>query len=418
MNANQIETDVIIIGAGPAGSATSIFLSKYGIPHVIIEKGVFPRDKVCGDACSGRTTQVISKADSSWLQEMRALPHQFHPTWGMTVVAPNEKMIDIPYVTDKSLQTNAKGFTVPRLIFDNFLFQKLPSPHATIYQNATVDKLEEDVNRITVNITSNAEKVTINAKTIVGADGDKSIVRRTFMQNDASLKAAAVGLRAYYDGVEGMYDPYHIELHYLKELPSGYLWIFPLPNGRANVGIGMLSETVRAKKVNLREVFLNAINNHPRFKQRFKEAKLLGKIDGWGIPIYTQREPVCGTSYLLTGDAARLVDPFSGEGVGNALFSGMLAAEAIHSAITNNDFSAAFFKQAYEVKLYHHLGPELEQNAAMQRVFLKQWLFNLFFNKAFKSQTLRNAVSHMFTDAEMHKQFKKPSFYLKVLLNK
>ncbi|NDC42807.1 MAG: NAD(P)/FAD-dependent oxidoreductase, partial [Chitinophagia bacterium] len=209
-----------------------------------------------------------------------------------------------------------------------------------------------------------------------------------------------------------------IELHYLKELPDGYLWVFPLANGRANVGVGMLSQTIRTKKIKLRELFLTLVNEHPRFKNMFASAVPEGKVEGWGIPIYTGKQAVCGDRFLLTGDAARLIDPFSGEGVGNALYSGMLAADTCRAALQTGNMEAAFLQQQYEIPLYRQLGPELEQNALMQRIFLRQWVFNLFFSKAFKSETLRNAISHMFSDAEMHKQFSKPSFYFKVLLNR
>ncbi len=416
MQIKKHETPVLVIGAGPAGAAASIFLTKHGIHHTVIEKAVFPRDKVCGDACSGRTTQVISKANPEWLNEMRETPQHFQPMWGMTIVSPNGKAIDIPLAANVAAGM-AKGFVVPRLILDNFLFEKMASPYCTIYQGAKVGEIKREDGKVVVWMTYNGEEYEISAPLVVGADGDKSIVRKHFQGDDENEKTTAIGLRAYYKGIASMQSTF-IELHYFPEIPSGYFWIFPLPDGRANVGIGMLSSVVREKKVNLRELMLSTIKNNPRLSERFANATLQDKILGWGLPIFTQEIPVSGDNYILTGDAASYIDPFSGEGVGNALYSGMLAADAIKLAIEQNNYSTAFLKKAYDEVFYLHLGPELKQNATMQRIFGNQWFFNLFFNKADKSKSLREVISCMFTNAELQQQLRQPWFYIKVLFNR
>src|SRR5690606_27137176 len=122
-------TSVIIIGAGPAGSAASIFLSKEKIPHVILEKEVFPRDKVCGDACSGKTAEVLKKANPEWLQEIIAGTDKFLPCDGITFVAPNGKALPIPFRLTPRKDNEVTGFTSPRLDLDYFLFQKTTSPY-------------------------------------------------------------------------------------------------------------------------------------------------------------------------------------------------------------------------------------------------------------------------------------------------
>ncbi|MCA1481045.1 NAD(P)/FAD-dependent oxidoreductase, partial [Bradyrhizobium sp. NBAIM08] len=149
------------------------------------------------------------------------------------------------------------GFTTPRLVFDNFLFEKLQSPYATIYQKASIEKIERQANgSIKALFTHKDINYEITAPLIVGADGDKSLVRKSFFEDAHPLKSYSVGLRAYYSGVTDLHPQNFIELHFLPEVLPGYFWIFPLPNGMTNVGVGILSEKVRQKKINLREQML------------------------------------------------------------------------------------------------------------------------------------------------------------------
>ena len=418
MDIRKIQTSVIIIGAGPAGAGTSFFLTKEGIPHIVIEKEIFPRDKVCGDACSGKTALVINRANPEWLTEILGNEQSFLPSWGITFVAPNGKALDIPFSPNRTKETKAPGFTTPRLILDNFLFQKMPSPYCSIYQGASVISIDESGGNVTVQMVHEGVQYEISAPVIVGADGDKSMVRKKYLNEHTAPKTYAVGLRAYYEGVSGLHNDNFIELHFLPEMLPGYLWIFPLPNGMANVGVGILSERIREKKINLREQMLYAIKNNPQIAPRFANAKLVNKIQGWGLPLAMERQPLSGNNFILTGDAACLIDPFSGEGIGNALYSGMLAAMAIKEAKTANDFSAVFLKKAYDDVVYKRLGEELKISATLQRLCKYPWLFNFVVNKAYKSPSLRNTISCMFTDMDLRDQLSKPSFYFKILFNK
>lgn len=413
-----IDTKVIIIGAGPAGAGTSIYLSKKGIDHVILDKASFPRDKVCGDACSGKTAFVLRKANPNWTKELFQQKEYNKPTHGILFAAPNGKELDIPFAPSKYEGEIAPGFVAKRLTFDDFLFKKLPSDHAHIFENSSIEEIEHEQNKITVKFKQNGEQHTVTAPVIVGADGDKSIIRKHFINDNISEKAKAVALRAYYKGITGLHPQNHIELHFLPEIQPGYFWIFPLPNGMANVGIGMQSNLIRSKKINLRERMLYAIKNNPNIAPRFKNATLEGKIQGWGLPLGVDQKQVSGDNFILTGDAACLVDPFSGEGIGNALFSGMLAADTIEKGLAEQRFDADFFKKEYHDVLYRRLGDELRIGATLQKLCRFPWLFNMVVNKAEKSPELSKTISCMFTDLDLREQLRKPSFYFKILFNK
>ncbi len=409
---------IVIIGCGPSGSAASLFLSKAGIHHTILEKETFPRNKVCGDGCSGKTVFVLKKANPAFLDELFATERKFLPSYGVVFAAPNGKSIEIPYNADPRKETYPPGFTTKRMVFDNFLFEKVQCQYAHIEQNATVQQLERNENGYLISYTKEAQSHQIQAALIIGADGDKGISRKQLLQNNEVSKTSAVGLRGYYKGVKDMHDQHFIELHFLRDILPGYFWIFPLPNGEANVGVCMDSALVRKKKINLREVMLQAIEDNPTISHRFKHAVLDGKITGWGLPMTGTKIPVSGDHFLLIGDAASLIDPFTGEGIGNALYSGMLAAEAAIKALQEDKFSASFLKENYDDVLFKKIGSELQLSYKMQQLVKYPWLFNMLMNKAQKSPSLQATMTNMFTDLDMRALLKKPSFYWKILVNK
>jgi geranylgeranyl reductase family protein len=419
MTIRKINTQVIIIGAGPAGAAASIFLSKAGIHHLILEKQEFPRDKVCGDACGGKTGFVLRKADPHWAEEIFEQRTQYTPTHGALFFSPDGKSLSIPFSRKNVPPGQAAGFTTPRITFDNFLFEKLATPYSTIYQNVSLQRIERTSERlIKVHFVVDNQHIEATAPLIIGADGDKSLVRKTFVNHDTSSKAYCVALRAYYKGVTEMHRENYLELHCLPEVVPGYFWIFPLPNGLANVGVGMLSEQVRKKKLNLRDVMLNAIKYNRHLKHRFERATLIDKIQGWGLPMFIKKESVSGNNFILAGDAANLVDPFTGEGIGNALYSGMLAAEAARDALDKNIFEKEFLEKHYDEKLFGKLGSELKTSAFLQRLCHYPWLLRFVVNKAHKSPTLNRAIEGMFTGINLRNELRKPSFYGKVLFNR
>ena len=163
---------------------------------------------------------------------------------------------------------------------------------------------------------------------------------------------------------------------------------------------------------------LHAIATNPKIAPRFANATLTGKIQGCGLPLGTEQRPISGEGFMLTGDAACLIDPFSGEGIGNALYSGMLAAAAMKEATEQNNYSAQFLKAKYDDVVYKRLGDELKLSTTLQRLCRFPWLFNLVVNKASKSQSLQNTISCMFSDMDLRGQLSKPSFYWKILMNK
>lgn len=410
-------TDIVIIGAGPAGCSTSLFLAKNKIPHTIIDKAIFPRDKVCGDALSGKVVYVMKQLNPEMIDDYNNNSNQFMPSWGVKFVAPNGKSIDIPFKSDVSKETHAPGFISKRIDFDASLFNKLDKNYANVLDGTKLLDVIKTNDEITIQLKNNIESFEIkNIKMLIGAEGDRSLVAKKLSAIKKDNDHYCAGIRAYYEGVTELHDQNFIELHFLEELLPGYFWIFPLPNGQANVGAGMLSSSVSAKKVNLKEDMLRAIANNPKIKHRFANAKLVNNIQGWGLPLGSKKRVISGNNFLLTGDAASLIDPFTGEGIGNAMYSGMLAAAHIQNCITQNNFSAEF-NQTYDHAFYDRQWDELKLSHTMQKLCKYPWLFNFVVNKANKNKALRETISCMFEDLDLRAKLRNPLFYVKLLIN-
>jgi len=404
----------LIIGAGPAGATTSLFLTKSGIEHLVIDKATFPRDKICGDALSGKVVSLFAELGLNYLDEVEDNPDEFLPCLGISFVAPNGKCLSVPFRTKVSGRETAAGFISKRIHFDRFLVEHL-EPNRLLQQCELVS-FERKADGIHAQLKYQGELHAIRTEIIVGAEGDRSLVAKQLAGFVKSKEHYCAAVRAYYSGVTPGPDDKHIELLFLKEALPGYLWVFPLPNGQWNVGVGMVSSKVSKRKVNLKKLMDDLLTTHPLLKDRFAQAKLESPVQGWGLPLGSKRWPLAGERFLLTGDAGSMIDPFTGEGIGNAMYSGKLAAEAIEKAIKANDFSA---KQllTYEANVYAALGEELKIGNTLQKLTNFPWMFNFVVGKALKNSTLRDTITCMFEDIQLREKMRNPLFYLRLLIN-
>ncbi len=207
----------------------------------------------------------------------------------------------------------------------------------------------------------------IRTQLVIAANGAHSGFTKDVANIHMEPAHFVAGIRAYYSGIKGMHPDNLIELHFLKNILPGYFWIFPLPNGEANVGVGMLSKVARKKKVNLKQMLLDAVATDPVLRERFKDAMLQGSIDGYGLPLGSKIRRLSGERYMLVGDAGFLIDPFTGEGIGNAMYSARMAAQQAAACIAANDYSAAAMS-AYDANIARVLGPELAMSTRLQKL--------------------------------------------------
>ena len=402
--------DAIIVGAGPAGSSAAIYCNKLGLNTLLLDKSIFPRDKICGDALSGKSVKILEELDL--LQDLDKLDGAIVNR----IIFGNPNHSECELHLNKSLNKRhiSHGFVIPRKIFDNYLFKKA-SDVSNVVSGFKVEDLIYDKSQV-VGVKGKSNKGVQKkyfGNIVLGADGPYSIVsRRTGLYN-SDMNYTAVGLRCYYENVEDLTD--QIELHYVNETIPGYFWIFPAGNKKANIGVGLLKSRSKKKKYDLQQIMKQVINSK-NFKHRFKNSNALEKPKGWNLPFGNTKRENHGNGFLLLGDAAGLVDPFTGEGIGNAMESGKIAADIVLKAKKINNFSNQILSE-YDKVLWEYLGSELKTSTLLLKLAHYRILLNFVIDRASRNKNIKNMISGMLADEVPKTELSNPMFYLKTLFS-
>jgi menaquinone-9 beta-reductase len=411
------QTNVCILGAGPAGAAAALKLSRLDIPCILLDKASFPRDKICGDGISHRVMDIISKWIDPAVAKRFVASRNIHlDSWGLSFEGTKQNRLDIEYrpYKDKTTEIPA-GFACKRWEFDNFLVNEVRKcANVAFIENLEMTDFQPHTEGGWI-LKNKKGDVVIQTRLLLVADGAHSRFARHIGGIEMDPKHNMASVKSYYKGITGFHPDNFLEFYFLKNFLPGYFWIFPLPNGEANVGIAIVSEEVSKRKLNLKKCLQEAIDS--KFKDRFKDAHLVGEIQGFSLPLGSKKRKLSGESYLLLGDAASLIDPLMGEGIANALVSGAVAAEQAAKCLEKNDFSPQILK-GYDERIYRMRWREFRVSYWMQRQFLHAWFFNTLSFFVSKNKHLARSFAYVFADVNVKKDLFNPRFWYNLVFNK
>jgi geranylgeranyl reductase family protein len=320
------EADVIVVGAGPAGSATAQALAQAGRDVLLLEKTAFPREKVCGD---GLTPRAVKSLVDMGVDTSEA--NGFHRNRGLRIIG-GEHTLELPW---PELATYPSyGLVRTRLGFDELLARTAQKAGARLHEQTTVTGPLLEGGRVTGVTTK--EGGTFRAPLTIAADGVSARLALAMGIHKRDDRPMGVAVRRYFTSPR--HDDDMLESWLELRAPSGdllpgYGWVFGMGDGTSNVGLGILNTTKAWKDTNYRKLMADWTASMPA-EWQFTEEHATGQVLGAALPMAFNRQPHYRDGLLLVGDAAGAVNPFNGEGIAYALETGRLAAEVAAQALS------------------------------------------------------------------------------------
>jgi geranylgeranyl reductase family protein len=377
--------DVLVVGAGPSGSACAYWLADAGYDVLLLERKRFPREKTCGDGLTPRSVRQLD--DMGLAQELAG----FHRYDGLRAVAFGREL-ELAWPDHPDLPSH--GYVVTRRDLDHVVAERAQKVGAALRQGAeaTAPVLEDGRVRGAMVASSGGGGVDeIRARYVVVSDGANSRFGRALGTSRDRALALGMALRGYYRSPR--HDEPWIESHLDVrdrdgQVLPGYGWVFPLGDGRVNVGVGLLSTSDRWAGVNTTELMAAFVETAPP-SWELSRATSCGAPTGGRLPMGLSVGPRSGPGYLVVGDAAGAINPFNGEGIAYAYETGRLAAAAIGQALATGDDGAL---RGYDSALEHRYGLYYRVAQAFVQIIGRPQLMRALVGTGMHSRTLMEWV--------------------------
>ena len=329
------ETDVIVVGAGPAGSATAAHLAQAGVDVALLEKSAFPREKVCGDGLTPRAVKQLvrlgidTSTEAGWLQNK-----------GLRILAGGMR-VELPWPELGSFPDY--GLVRTRLDFDQILARRAQKLGVALHeQTPATQPIVDDRSGRVVGVVARPfgsdHDIVFKAPVVVAADGNSSRLSLALGLHRNDKRPMGVAYRRYFESPR--HDDSWLEswlelwdrVDGRDRLLPGYGWVFGMGDGTSNVGLGILNTSASFRNVDYRQLLKRWTAGMPK-EWGFDEEHARGPVRGSALPMGFNRKPHYDRGVLLVGDAGGMVNPCNGEGIAYAMESGELAAEVISQAL-------------------------------------------------------------------------------------
>jgi menaquinone-9 beta-reductase len=333
------DADVIVVGAGPAGSTTAYYLATAGLDVLLLEKAAFPRDKICGDGLTPRAVRQLVRmgvdiTGPGWIRNR-----------GLRIIGGGVRM-HLPW-PDLASYPNY-GLVRTRADFDEILARHAQKSGARLHESTVVTGpvLDERTGRI-LGVTARplddhgrpaGRAVTYLAPVVVAADGVSSRLSTAMGIHKLGNRPIGVAARTYFttsrhddDWMESWLELWAKDEYGVPHMLPGYGWIFATGNGTSNVGLGLLNTSSAFGRVDYKRLLRRWVALTPP-EWGFTEENQVGDIRSAALPMAFNRQPHYDRGLLLVGDSGGMVNPFKGEGIDYAMEAASLAAIVVADA--------------------------------------------------------------------------------------
>ena len=334
----RTDTDVIVVGGGPSGAAMAWALAARGISVIVLERATFPREKVCGDFVEPAGLRIIERMGCAEALgvERRTPIDRVRAYYGPHIAYQN----DVAYYQGEAGMP-AHGHIIPRHELDTGLLENAARTGAEIRYGVTVDDVRRESGTMRIAFRTAKGRGELNAPVVVGADGVQSVVAQHAGLRRDDKRHIGISQRVYLEGVE--MDESEACIWFDDDHYPGYGWVFPAGGGRANAGLGMLSETTERFGVSLQRSFRESMERLKYRHEGCENATMASKPLGGAVHMYggIVRNHFAGG--LLVGDAGAFVDPMTAEGITQGMESSIIGARTIAEALEKGRFEEEDF---------------------------------------------------------------------------